>query len=210
MLGGGSRLEGSGREIGEEMKRSTRIGFSMLAGLALAGLGAGSASATTLEVGGVKQTGSVAITASLKAGSLFYVKDTAGFIQNACETVHLAWSTSSPYSATSVKGTVSTLTFGNCTRPVTVHKKGKLVITSTSGTTGEVGSEEAQVTFSSAIGTLNCTTGSNTYIGYVFGVASGNANLVTFGNVINCGIIPSARLEGDFNITSPGGLGVTG
>jgi hypothetical protein len=92
---------------------------------------------------------------------------------------------------------------------VTVHKPGALKVDWISGTTnGTVFPEEAQVTSGSPIGTLNCTTGAGTHIGTLVGAATGGHAVMNINAVLNCGIIPSARWEATYKVTSPTGLGV--
>jgi len=174
-----------------------------------AGLGVTDTPTTGLEVGGSAKVEQLEITGSLSGGGSLLLKDTSGFSQNTCSASHFNASTNSPYTGTSVTAPISTLTFGGCTRPVTVHAPGKLEVVRVGSTTnGTVYSEEAQVTSGSPIGTLNCTTGPTTKLGTLTGVASGNATL-HIKAMINCGIIASAEWEGTYTVTSPAGLGVT-
>ncbi|HVD40753.1 MAG TPA: hypothetical protein VNC16_07105 [Solirubrobacterales bacterium] len=167
---------------------------------------ASSASATTLEVKGVKQTGAVAIEGSIAAGNSLALKDTSGFTQNTCLLSNFKGSTETK-TGTAVTGKLSSLTFGNCSRFTEVHKPGALEISWISGSTnGLIYSEEAQVTSGSPIGTLNCTTGATTTLGVFTGVAAGKATIHVLA-VLNCGIIPSAKLEGTYTVTTEG-LGV--
>jgi hypothetical protein len=101
-----------------------------------------------------------------------------------------------------VTGAISTLTFESCTRTVTVHSKGSLEFTWTSGTNATVASEGAVVTVGSAIGTLTCEPGSTTNLGTDTGVSSGFAT-IDVNAVLNCGIIPSAKWEGAYTVTAP-------
>ncbi|HVD41507.1 MAG TPA: hypothetical protein VNC16_10980 [Solirubrobacterales bacterium] len=192
------------------MKYTQAVVFIALLATAVLGTGAGVASATTtLEVGGMPKGESVAITGSLQSGSSLLLKDTSNFTNNACTSSHFSASTSSPYTGEYVTGPLSTLTFGSCARTVTVHAPGKLEIVRVGGTTnGTVSSEEAQFTSGSPIGTLNCQTGATTQLGTLTGVKEGNATL-HINALLNCGIMPSAKLEGTYTITSPAGLGVT-
>jgi hypothetical protein len=173
------------------------------------GLGVTEAGPTTaLEVGGSKKAESVEVTASLEASTKTILKDTAGFSKNECSASHFTSSTSSPFVGGSVTGPVAALSFESCNRSVTVHAPGRLEITRTSGTNGSVASEEAQVTFGSAIGTLNCTTGTTTQLGTLTGVKEGHAT-IDVNALLNCGIIPSAKFEATYVVTTPTGLGVT-
>lgn len=189
------------------MKYLKILGLAAVAAMAMTAFAASSASATTLEENGVTKNSSTTITASLKTGTKAVLKDTNNFSRNECEVSHVHGTTTSPYTGTSVTGHIETLTFASCTRPVTVHFPGKLEITYTSGTNGTVASEEAIVTVNSAIGTLNCETGTTTDIGTFTGVSSGNSTM-DINAVLNCGIIPSAKWEGTYEVTTPG-LGVS-
>jgi len=169
---------------------------------------ASTASATTLEVNGVTQSGAVAFSASLLSGTSTVWKDTSGFTQNTCASSTLG-GTTSVKTGTAVTGALSSLTFSSCTRTVTVDKRGSVEIIWISGTTnGTVYSEETQVTVNSPIGVLNCTTGATTLIGTLTGVSTGQATIDNISALINCGIISSAKWEATYVVTSPEGLGV--
>ncbi|HVD40755.1 MAG TPA: hypothetical protein VNC16_07115 [Solirubrobacterales bacterium] len=196
------------------MKYLKMLGLMALAATALMAF-ASSASATTLEVKGVKQTSALTIAGSLESGTSAILKDTSGFSQNTCtgSSVH---GVTSVVTGSAVTGPLTGhgqlnptgLTFTGCTRTVTVHDPGTLEITWIKGTTnGTVASEEAQVTSGSPIGTLNCKTGATTHLGTLTGSASGHATLLV-NAVINCGIIPSAKWEAAYLVTTPTGLGV--
>jgi hypothetical protein len=204
------------------MKYLKILGLAAVAAMAMMAFTAGSASATTLEVNGVTTNDSVTITASLKPKTVAVLRDTAGFSKNECSESH-AHGVTEVYTGTYVSGPLtghthaentagiepsSGLSFGGCTRPVTVERPGTLLIDWISGTNGTVTSKEAIVKVGSAIGTLNCNTGEGTDIGTLTGVASGHATMDING-VINCGIIPSAKWEGTYIITTPTGLGVS-
>jgi hypothetical protein len=109
-----------------------------------------------------------------------------------------------------VTGALSSLTFGSCTRPVTVHKAGQLYVEHVAGTTnGTVFSENTEVTVGTPFGTVNSKTGAGTDIGTLTGVNSGSATLDING-VLNCGfLLPSALWGGTYVVTSPAGFGVS-
>jgi hypothetical protein len=165
---------------------------------------------TTLEVGGTPKGEKVEVTASLLSGSSSILSRTDGTLANTCTQSHASASTESPYHGAGVTGPISSLSFSNCTRPVAVHQAGKLFIEHIAGTTdGTVSSEEAQITVGSPFGTLNCKTGQGTDLGRLTGKASGNATL-DVDAIIDCGfLVPSARWNATYEITSPSGLGVT-
>ncbi|HEX3040906.1 MAG TPA: hypothetical protein VHP56_02300 [Solirubrobacterales bacterium] len=187
--------------------------MAALAAMGLIGLVAGTASATTVEINGVAQTGAVAIEASIESGKSMIFKDTAGFSQNTC-TTSVAKGTTETKTGTAVTGKLSLLTFSNCTRTLTVHKPGALEYVWNSGTTNAtVYSEEAQITSGSPIGTLNCTTGATTHIGTLTGVTAADIGAghlhgtLHFNALINCGIISSAKWEASYTITTPEKIG---
>lgn len=193
------------------MKILNSLGLTALAAMALMALAAGNASATTLEIGGVKQNSSVTFTASLIAGGSVVVASTSGALGNTCTESHFHGSTASPFTGTQIGGPLSTLTFGKCTpRAVVVHKAGSITFENISGTTNAtVRSVGAEITVSTDIVVATCTTGAGVDIGVLTGVKEGHA-LLHVNAVLNCGpLLPSAKWEGTYVVTSPTGLGVT-
>lgn len=190
------------------MKHVKKLGFGVVAAMAMAAFTAGSASATTLEVGGVAKNESVTIEASLASGTSIVMSRTDGSLANTCTSSAIAASTVSPFSTEDVGGPISTLTFENCTRPVTVHKAGALTFRKIPGTTNlTVFWGEAEVTVGSPFGTLNCKPGAHTHIGVLTGrwILLGTYHLEI---VLNCGfLVPSAKWTGTYTVTSPEGLG---
>jgi len=189
------------------MKHLKRVGSALTVAAALALFSAGSASATTLEVGGKAKTESVNLTATLKSGTSAITRDTSGLAANTCAASEVKGATSSPFTGTSVTGAVSTLTFSNCSRePVTKDAGGTLHFTWTSGTNGTVVSSGAEWTIGSPFGTLNCKTGAGTHLGTLTGVASGHAT-IDINSFLSCSGI-WLKWEGTYTVTSPTGLGV--
>jgi hypothetical protein len=193
------------------MKLTKILGLVAVAALALMAF-ASSASATTLEVKGVKQTGAITIKASLKAGTSLLHTDTVGNFINTCTASTIEGSDSTTTTGAVVSGPISTLSFGTTATPCTdgnpvVHAKGTFSIEWLEGTTnGTVRWHNGKMTTPSGFGTLTCTTpAAGTDIGTLTGVASGNATL-DFNAVLNCGI--TTKLTGTYSITSPEGLGV--
>ena len=183
-------------------------------GLALVGvvLGGGTASATTVEIKGVAQNKSVSATATLAAGTSMILKDSAGTTTDTCTSSEIKGFTESPYTAASVKGKVSTMTFKSCTHTTTVIAPGSLSVVWISGTTnGSLTSSGSEVTVvSTAFGSSAiCKTGAGTPIGTITGVKEGHATLHVNAKV-NCGILGTGTLTGTYNGTGSGGLGVTG
>ncbi|HYQ79699.1 MAG TPA: hypothetical protein VEP91_11380 [Solirubrobacterales bacterium] len=187
------------------------IGLTAVAAMALMAVAAGSASATTLEIGGVVQSGAVTLTAS--AESAIVLADTERSQFNSCSQSHMHWTTS-VFSGTKVIGSLTELSYATCTRsPFVVDAKGGLFIESESGTTsGNVFSENAEVTIPTTFGfSVSCKTASSgTKIGTLDGVKSISEHAtITLTAVLSCGfLLPSASLKGSYKITSPTGLGV--
>jgi hypothetical protein len=191
------------------MKYLKMLGLAAVAAMALMAVTAGSASATTLELGGVTTNKAVSITAS--AESSITLSDTEGSQANTCSVSSVA-GTTSVFSGEKVTGSLSELSFGTCTRsPVTVDVKGGLYIINEAGTTsGSVFSEGASVTVPTTFGfSVTCTTlSSGTKIGTLKGVKSGTATM-TISAVLSCGfLLPSATWSGSYNVTTPSNLGV--
>jgi hypothetical protein len=167
---------------------------------------------TTLEVGGSPKNESVAIKASLTGSAT--LGDTSSTFANTCKSSIIEGSTSSPFSGSTVSGSVSSMSFSTCTHEVVVvDAKGSLSVERIGGTTnGTVHSSGAEVTVPATIGssivTVNCKT-SNTDIGTMTGVAAGTATL-DVNAVLDCGFfLPSAKWVGSYAVTSPEGLGIT-
>jgi hypothetical protein len=182
--------------------------IAMTAMAAFAVVGAGSASATTLEVGGVPRNEAVTIVGSLTSSLL--LSATGGGFANTCTVFEIEGTAVSPFTASSVSGSGKTLQFGNCTsEPVTADATGTLEGEHIAGTTNAtMRSNGAKVTVPSPFGTLTCTT-SHTDLGVLTGTATGNATL-HINAVINCGFfLPSAKMEGTTTVTSPVGVGAT-
>jgi hypothetical protein len=191
------------------MKLTKILGVVAVAAMALMAF-AGTASATTLEKEGVKQTGAVTIKSSLKSGTSALLSDTAGFFANTCTASNVE-GTTSVFTGTTVSGAISALSFTSCaTEPVTVDTKGSLSVENIAGTTnGTVRSIGAKVTVPSPFGLLTCVTAASpgTDIGTLTGVKTGNATM-DINAALNCGSI-TAKWTGTYTVTSPVGLGVT-
>jgi hypothetical protein len=193
------------------MKFTKILGAVAVAALALMAFDS-TASATTLEVKGVKQTTEITIEASLKAGTSTLQSDTSGFFANTCTASTIKVKDSTKVTGTEVEGPVETLSWGTVATPCkegnpTVDAKGSLSFERIGTTTnGTVKSKNAKWTMPSALGTLTCTTPiGGTDLGTLTGVASGNAT-IDLNAVLACGI--SAKWTGTYTVTSPGGLGV--
>ncbi|HEY5943448.1 MAG TPA: hypothetical protein VIT89_11400, partial [Solirubrobacterales bacterium] len=153
------------------MKYLKMLGLAAVAAMALTAFTAGSASATTLEVSGVTQNKAVTLEATLKTGTSAILSRTDGSLANTCTGSTVKGTTVTPFTGATVTGPISTLDFGPCERPVTVHKAGTLHVAHIAGTTdGTVTSSGAEVTVGSIFGTLNCKTGGGVDLGTLTGV----------------------------------------
>lgn len=203
------------------MKYLKMLGIAAVAAMAFTAFAASTASATTLEINGVTQNGPVTIDASLASGTSAVLSRTDGSLANTC-TTSTAHGTTTVYTGTYVEGpltghgegTSAGLTFGSCTRPVTVHDPGTLAIDYDGDTSGEVLSKKAEVTVSTPFGTVNCKTGEGTKIGTLTGATSisnpGVHAIMHINAVLNCGfLLPSASWKGTYTITTPTDLGVS-
>jgi hypothetical protein len=187
-----------------------KISLAVVVAMALMTVGASSASATILEIGGTAQSGAVAITAS--GESSIALSDTEGSQANTCSVSSVA-GTTSVFTGEKVTGSLSELSFSTCTRsPVTVDVKGGLYVEHEVGTTsGSVFSENAEVTVPTTFGfSVTCKTGEGTKVGTLTGVKGSSEHAtVTIAAVLSCGfLLPSASWKGSYKVTSPTGLGV--
>jgi hypothetical protein len=169
------------------------------------------ASATTLEVKGVKQTGSVAIEATIAAGGSTLLTDTLNNFGNTSKASVLKWETQTPFTVAGTGAIGGPVTFlewsGSVEGNPVVDAKGSLSFEWLKGTTNAtVRSNSTKVTWPSFFGPLTCTT-SNTPIGTLKGVAAGNAT-IEINSVLTCTVIGTAKWSGTYTVTSPAGLGV--
>ena len=191
------------------MKYLKMLGLAAVAAMALMAVVAGSASATTLELGGVTKSTSTTISASLKVGTSAVLKDTFGISSNTCTESSVSGTTSSTSGAT-VTGTLSALSFKKCERePVNVLKAGTLHVAWISGTTnGTVSSSGAEVETPSPFGTLICSTGAGTHLGTITGVKlSSEHATMDINATLSCSGV-SSKWVATYTVTSPTGLGV--
>ncbi|HET8813388.1 MAG TPA: hypothetical protein VFM51_00345 [Solirubrobacterales bacterium] len=195
------------------MGRLKKPAVVAIAAAAIAIVGASSASATTLEVGGVTRNEAITFTASLKAGTSLVTKARGEeeFVLATCTGSHLRGQTTNPYSNTTVKGPLTELTFSNCPRLVTVHNPGTLEIHYIPGehTNGTVYWEHTTVTIRVPIlGYVLCPPAETTHVGTLTGVSSGQATLhISAG--INCSYFGSITWEATYLVTTPDGLGLS-
>jgi len=190
------------------MKFTKILGVVAVAALALMAF-ASTASATTLESNGVKQTGVVSIESTLKSGTSALLSDTFGAFANTCTVSTVKGKDSTSQTGTTVSGPVESLSWSSCKEGnPTVDAAGSLSVENIAGTTnGTVRSIGAKVTVPSAFGTLTCTTAASpgTDLGTLTGVASGTATM-DINAVLSCGI--TAKWTGTYTVTS-GPNGVT-
>ena len=193
------------------MKLPTALSLAaMTAMTVLASMGAGPASATTLEVGTVTQGKSVSLTMSLAASSSLVYKDKNGITMETCTGSELKGATEGIFTGRDVGGKVSSLSFSGCSHTTHVLKPGSLAFTWTSGTNAAVSSSGAEWTLrSTAFGaSAVCATGSGTVIGTLTGVSSGHATMHINATALNCGIMGISSWMGTYRVTSPTSLGV--
>ncbi|HET8955346.1 MAG TPA: hypothetical protein VFN18_06785 [Solirubrobacterales bacterium] len=169
--------------------------------------GASSASATTLTVGGVKQNGSVAITATLTKGTSLDLGDSLGQ-KITCTGSEIKAKTEGTFTGTSVGGNVSALDFTGCTDSVFVLSRGSLSVTWTKGSNGTVSLAGTEITiFSTAIGvSAICKTGIGTAIGTLTG--SSGASTIDVNAGLSCGILGNVSWTASYTVTTPNALGV--
>jgi len=188
------------------MKYLKMLGLAAVAAMALMAIGAGSASATTLELGGVTQNKAVTLEAEATAGAVLAKTD--GSEANTCS-VSKVKGTTSVFSGTKVTGALSELTFKTCkNESVVVDKAGQLYVEyEGSGTSGSVFSENAEVTVPTSFGfSVTCSTGAGTKVGTLDGVAAGTATM-TVNAVLSCGfLLPSATWKGTYKVSSALGV----
>lgn len=183
------------------------LSLTAVAAMAFTAFAATSASASTLEVGGVTKNSAVQIEANNKSGASMTWTLTNGSLGNTCTAAGLASKTET-FTGTSVTGVMG-ISFGNCERPVTTHKGGVLHISDIGGTDGTVTMSGTELTVATPVGTINCKTGGGVDVGTLTGAASGNTE-IHINAVINCGfLVPSATWKGTFNVYTPAGLGVS-
>jgi hypothetical protein len=191
------------------MKHLKTLGLAAVAAMALTGISASSAAATTFEVGGTAKNASITITGSLEKEASAKLEDTTGTIHNTCVEGEGTASTESPFTGEAVGGANLSKSLGSCTRPITLHKTGSIRVEHIASTTnGTVVSVGAEITSSTSLGTINCKTGAGTVMGVLTGKASGQATL-DVNAVVNCGfLLPSTKVSGVFVATTPEAFGV--
>ncbi|HEX6782911.1 MAG TPA: hypothetical protein VF125_12925 [Solirubrobacterales bacterium] len=167
------------------------------------------ASATTLEVGGVKQNGAVLVEASLTSGTSMTIKDTNNVLVDTCTGSSLKGTTGSPFTGSTVTAALSTLSFTSCSHKTTVLKAGTLHFTWSSGTNATVSSSGAEITIETTAFGISaiCKTGTGTNLGTLTGKASDHA-IIDINAVLKCGLADTKVWTATYTVTSPTGLGV--
>lgn len=191
------------------MRYVKKIGLAAMATVALSALvGAGSASATTLEIGGIAKNESVAIEATLNTGTSTTFQLTSGAHFNTCTGSEIKFATESPYTALTVGGNVSTHSFSNCASLVELTNPGTLTLEHITGTTnGTLVSSGAEWKIGWGPGFITCKTGAGTDIGMVRGDAPGKHASLGVSMVLNCEGL-WVVIKGSYTVTSPTELGV--
>jgi hypothetical protein len=193
-----------------KMKHLKMFGITAFAAMALmAVIGAGTASATTLYVGGVAQNKSVSGVATLTSGSTAVLKDESGTTTDTCNTAQVSGSTVSPFSGTTVGGPVSSLSISGCTHTTKVLKNGSSKIDAS----GNVTSAEAEVTVVSTVFGISavCKTGTGTKAGTFSGTNDTTKHatvVVDVTGTLDCGLLGKSSVTANVTVTSPTGLNV--
>jgi hypothetical protein len=184
------------------MKYLKILGLAAVAAMALMAFAA-SASATTLEINGTAQNRAVTLTSTLKSGTSAILKDEFGTTTDTCTTSEVKGATASPFTGATVGGTISSLTFSNCTHTTTVLANGSLSVEWASGTNGTVSSKGAEVTVQSTFfgASAICKTGEGTKLGTLTGTAAGDATM-DINATIKCGILGNSSWTGTYTVTS--------
>jgi hypothetical protein len=191
------------------MKSLKKLALAATAATTLAAfICAGTASATTLEVGGVKQNLAVSLEATLASGTSVLWKAGSGTTADTCTGSTIKAKTEGTFTGASVGGKVSSLSFTGCSHTTDVINNGSLSIAWTSGTNGTITSSGTEVTIKNTVFgiSLVCKTGAGITIGTITGVASGHATIHINTTTLQC--FDDVSWTGTYTVTSPTGLGV--
>jgi uncharacterized protein YpuA (DUF1002 family) len=199
------------------MKHLKMFGITALAAMALmAVVGAGTASAVTLYIGGVAQNKAVTIESSLASGSTAVLKDEGGTTTDTCNISAVKGSTQNNIEGSTkfteglvVGGAVTTLSFSGCSHTTKVIKNGSLHIDE-KGNVISIGAEVTVVSTAFGISAI-CKTGTGTKIGTFSGTndTTKHATItIDATNSLNCGILGNSSWTGTYTVTSPTGLNV--
>jgi hypothetical protein len=194
------------------MKHLRNLGPAAFALTALTLLaGAGAASATTIQVGGVTQNKAVELNLSLASGTTLSLKDSGGTMTDTCTGSEVKEKTEGTFTGETISGAASGLTYSGCSHTTHVLKAGRTHwrwIPFTNN--GTVFSTETEVTVVSTVfgASATCKTGAGTHIGILTGVFFGRATM-HYNAKINCGILGTSTVTGTYTVTSPEGLSFT-
>jgi hypothetical protein len=194
------------------MRSLKKLCWTAVAALALfVAVGGGTASATTLEVGGVSQNKSVSMEMTLKSGTSMLLKDEFGTTTETCTSSTMAGSTSSPFTVTSITLVLAVVRTEKCTHTDTVLALGILHFHWFSGTNASVSMSGSETTIQSTFfgASAICKTGTGTTIGTLTGTKEGNATL-DVNATINCGILGSSSWTGTYTVTKVNGVAGAG
>jgi hypothetical protein len=171
---------------------------------------AGTASASTLEVGGVTQNKSVAFTASLAPSTSMRLTDKNGTTNDTCTASEFKGATEGVFSGSKVGGKLASLSITGCSHTSHVIAPGSISFTWTSGTNASVSSSGAEWTLKSTVFGISavCKTGAGTTIGTLTGVKEGFATIDVDATTLDCGALGTSRLVGSYIVTTPTGLGM--
>ena len=195
------------------MKHVRILGLAVLAVMAaMAFVGAGTASATTIDCAGVHCPVGTVIDASLTGSAS--LTTTEGTVLDTCTGGTVKGKTTTTGSASeTVKGNIEELTWGPCTEPTTTITKGTLEIHWTSGLNGTLtaGSTRTQFTVGTTIfGSCVFMLEPGVSFGTVTGTTSGDAVLHINAILHGTNLCPTtARWVGTYTITSPTPFAVT-
>jgi hypothetical protein len=171
-------------------------------------LGAGNASATTLQSGGKNLPAGTEMIITLKSGTSSVLKDTTGTTAETCTGSENRSKTTNETGA-AVTATVISQTTTACSHTSDVVKPGELKIEWTSGNNGKMYGLNNEYTFQSTVFGVSCVVKANssTPVGTFTGTTSGNATINVNG-VLNAGICGDAVWTGTYTVTSPSPLAV--
>jgi peroxiredoxin family protein len=192
-----------------------RKSFGIVAAAAVVAilLAANTASAAALyrDTGGTTDTLGVGTTInwSLKSASSLIFQDTNSLTQDTCSGSE-AVGELKVAKGESISLPLSLLTLSSCTHTSHVLANGSISISRIGSTkNGTVSSSGAEVTVKSTFFgvSITCKTGSGADIGTLTGAEAGGHATLDINAVISCGsLLPTAKLEGTYTVTSPTGL----
>jgi hypothetical protein len=209
------------------MKHLKTFGLAIVTAMALTvfvGVGGAVAGPTELYIGhttagNANGTGGVATHWTLKSGTSATQSDTSGELADTCKASTIA-STTGQTTASLVSGTITSLTWGECTFPTKTVTNGALDITYVGDKNGD-GQGDGTVTGTASVvttltfGLFDCRygTGAGTHLGTLSGSTAGPAAL-SINATINevsphvFGCPETTKWVANYSVTSPLGLNV--